>query len=216
MLAERHDPNDCGLRDAWEALVFTGRRCNEVLQLRLDCFTIHRRVPYLWHDQTKVGNYDEAIRIPDALYLRHQARQETTLERLEDRHGKQPTGKERTGLALFPSPKRNPHGTVSASYTFFHTGFNGWLDDLDIGARVPHQARHTLTTNLLKHGAGLYHIKKYLGHVSQRMAEHYAKVASCEIDEVLERVRSSATHAGLRRQWTAQDGSGARFREAAG
>jgi hypothetical protein len=34
-LAEVHDPNDRGVRDVWEALVFTGRRCSEVLQLRL-------------------------------------------------------------------------------------------------------------------------------------------------------------------------------------
>ncbi|MET7437427.1 tyrosine-type recombinase/integrase [Streptomyces sp. NPDC005496] len=188
MLADRYDPNNHGLRDAWESLVFTGRRANEVLQLRLDCITIHRRVPFLWHDQTKVGNLDEAIRIPETLYLRLQKRQQITLERFEDRHGRQPTAKERAGLALFPSRSRNPKGTMAISYTFFHTGFSGWLEDLDIGAWVPHQARHTLATNLLKHGAGLHHIKKYLGQVSQRMAEHYAKVASSEIDDVLERV----------------------------
>jgi len=188
MLAERYDPNNHGLRDAWEALVFTGRRANEVLKLRLDCITIHRRVPFLWHDQTKVGNFDEAIRIPETLYLRLQKRQQITLERFEDRHGRPPIPKERAELALFPSRSRNPKGAVSISYTFFHTGFSGWLEDLDIGAWVPHQARHTLATNLLKHGAGLHHIKQYLGQVSQRMAEHYAKVASSEIDQVLERV----------------------------
>lgn len=188
MLADRYDPNNHGLRDAWEALVFTGRRANEVLQLRVDCTTIHRRVPFLWHDQTKVGNLDEAIRIPESLYLRLQKRQQITLERYEDRHGRPPTPKERAALALFPSRSRNPKGTVSISYTFFHTGFSSWLEDLDIGTWVPHQARHTLATNLLKHGAGLHHIKKYLGQVSQRMAEHYAKVASSELDQVLERV----------------------------
>ncbi|MFF4534013.1 tyrosine-type recombinase/integrase [Streptomyces sp. NPDC001407] len=188
MLADRYDPNNHGVRDAWEALVFTGRRCNEVLRLRLDCITVHRRVPFLWHDQTKVGNLDEAIRIPETLYLRLQKRQQITLDRFEDRHGRPPTPKERAQLALFPSRSRNPKGTVSISYTFFHTGFSSWLEDLDLGAWVPHQARHTLATNLLKHGAGLHHIKKYLGQVSQRMAEHYAKVASSEIDDVLERV----------------------------
>ncbi|KMS80290.1 hypothetical protein ACH49_08410 [Streptomyces leeuwenhoekii] len=187
-LASRYDPNDHGVRDAWEALVFTGRRCSEVLKLRLECMEIHRRVPFLWHDQTKVGNLDEAIRIPETLYLRLQKRQQLTLDRFEDRYGRQPTAKERAGLALFPSPSRNPKGTVSISYTFFHTGFSGWLEDLDIGAWVPHQARHTLATNLLKHGAGLHHIKKYLGQVSQRMAEHYAKVASSEVDDFLERL----------------------------
>ncbi|MFE6380577.1 tyrosine-type recombinase/integrase [Streptomyces roseolus] len=187
VLADRYDPNDRGLRDAWETLVFTGRRCNEVLKLRLECMAVHRRVPFLWHDQTKVGNLDEAIRIPETLYLRLSKRRQITLERFEDRHGRQPTAKERSALALFPSPSRNPKGTVSISYTFFHTGFSGWLEDLDIGQWVPHQARHTLATNLLKHGAGLHHIKKYLGQVSQRMAEHYAKVASSEIDDVLDR-----------------------------
>ncbi|QJS14256.1 tyrosine-type recombinase/integrase [Streptomyces argyrophyllae] len=187
-LANRYDPNDHGVRDAWEALVFTGRRCSEVLELRLECMAVHRRVPFLWHDQTKVGNFDEAIRIPETLYLRLQKRQQITLNRFEDRFGRPPTPKERAGLALFPSRNRNPKGTVSISYTFFHTGFSGWLEDLDIGAWVPHQARHTLATNLLKHGAGLHHIKKYLGQVSQRMAEHYAKVASSEVDDFLERL----------------------------
>ncbi|WP_327364972.1 tyrosine-type recombinase/integrase [Streptomyces sp. NBC_01296] len=188
VLAERYDPNNHGLRDAWEGLVFTGRRCTEVLRLRLECLTVHRGVPFLWHDQTKVGNLDEAIRIPEPLYMRLQRRQQITLERFEDRHGRIPTADERAKLALFPSRSRNPKGTVSISYTFFHSGFSGWLEDLDIGAWVPHQARHTLATNLLKHGAGLHHIKKYLGHLSQQMTEHYAKVASSEIDDVLQRV----------------------------
>jgi len=188
MLAVSYDPNNNGLRDAWEALVFTGRRCNEVLKLRLECVTVHRGVPFLWHDQTKVGNFDEAIRIPETLYLRLQKRQQITLDKFEDRHGRTPTPKERAGLALFPRRSRNPNGTASISYTFFHKGFSSWLEELDIGNWVPHQARHTLATNLLKHGAGLQHIKKYLGQVSQRMAEHYAHVASSEIDDVLERV----------------------------
>ncbi|MGW1974204.1 hypothetical protein [Streptomyces sp. NPDC001889] len=95
--------------------MFTGRRANEVLQLRLDCIEIHRRVPILWHDQTKVGNLAEAIRIPETIYLRLQKRQQTTLERFKDRHGWQPTAKKRAGLALFPSRSRNPKGTVSIS-----------------------------------------------------------------------------------------------------
>lgn len=36
-LAERHDPDDQGLRDIWEAIVYTGRRAGEILNLRLDC-----------------------------------------------------------------------------------------------------------------------------------------------------------------------------------
>ncbi|GAA0956700.1 hypothetical protein GCM10009550_42970 [Actinocorallia libanotica] len=34
----------------------------------------------------------------------------------------------------------------------------------------------------------MHHIKRYLGHVSERMTEHYAKVALSEIDDVLQHV----------------------------
>ncbi|MGN9840586.1 hypothetical protein ACTMTI_20935 [Nonomuraea sp. H19] len=53
---------------------------------------------------------------------------------------------------------------------------------------VAHQARHTLATKLLANGAALPHIKRYLGQLSERMAEHYAHVALSEIDDVLQRV----------------------------
>ena len=46
----------------------TGRRCGEVLNLRLDCLGRYGGLPMLWHDQTKVGNYDAAIRIPERVY----------------------------------------------------------------------------------------------------------------------------------------------------
>lgn len=187
-LADRYDPNNHGLRDAWEALVLTGRRCMEILNLRLECIAMHGGVPFLWHDQTKVGNLDEAIRIPNRLYERLKERQEISIERFKDRHGRAPSPAERKKLALFPARTRNPLGRNGFSYTFFHSGFSSWLSDLDLGGYVPHQARHTLATNLLKHGAGLHHIKQYLGQVSERMAEHYAKVASSEIEDVLHRL----------------------------
>jgi len=188
MLAERFDPNDRGVRDAWETLVATGRRCGEVLELRLECIGRYGNLPMLWHDQTKVGNYDEAIRIPEQVYQHLRARQRTTLARFEDRHGRPATAEERQGLALFPSNARNPHGDKSFSYSHFQRNFHDWVDQLDLGRQVMHQARHTLATNLLRHGAGLHHIKKYLGQVSMKMAEHYAKVASSEIEEILQHV----------------------------
>lgn len=188
VLDDRFDPNDMGYRDIWEALVFTGRRASEITELRLECTSIHRKVPFLWHDQTKVGNLDEAIRIPQRLYERLQLRNQRTVERFEDRYGRSPSAKERKALALFPSPHKNPDGTVVITYSIFGDAFRDWLEALDIGAWVPHQARHTLATNLLKSGAGLHHIKQYLGQISVRMAEHYAKVASSEVDDALERV----------------------------
>ncbi|WP_189765815.1 site-specific integrase [Streptomyces xanthochromogenes] len=63
------------------------------------------------------------------------------------------------------------------SYCAFHTHFKAWVCSLDVGTAVPHQARHTLATNLLKAGANLSQIKRYLGQVSERMAEHYVHLA---------------------------------------
>ena len=45
-----------------------------------------------------------------------------------------------------------------------------------------------MATKLLAAGASLHHIKRYLGHVSEKMTEHYAKVALSEIDDVLQHV----------------------------
>jgi hypothetical protein len=51
-LAEVHDPEDQGMRDVWEAIVLTGRRVNEILQLRWDCIGHYGGLPMFWHDQT--------------------------------------------------------------------------------------------------------------------------------------------------------------------
>jgi integrase len=60
------------------------------------------------------------------------------------------------------------------SYGWFQTGFASWVSELDIRC-VPHQALHTLATSLIRNGANLSHVKRYLGHVSDAMAEHYVK-----------------------------------------
>ena len=188
-LAEVYDLDDRGLRDIWEAIILTGRRANEVLRLRFECIGRYNELPLLWHDQTKVGNYNEAIRIPERLYELLAARQHKTLAWFADTHGgRQPSTAERNAMALFPSARRNPAGRRSVSYTWFHAHFKPWVDQLDIGHVVAHQARHTMATRLLRHGATLSHIRKYLGHVSDRMAEHYAKVAVSEIEDILQHV----------------------------
>ena len=89
-LDQEHDPFDGGVRDAWEALVATGRRCTEVLELRLNCLGRYGDAPMLWHDQTKVGNYDAGIRIPEYLSGRLDSRRRKTLRRFELRHGRPP------------------------------------------------------------------------------------------------------------------------------
>jgi integrase len=185
---DKLDPNDSGLRDAWEAIVYTGRRCSEILRLKVDCIGRYHGLPMLWHDQTKVGNYDEGIRIPEYLYARIDVRRRKTLTRFEHRHGRHPAPGERTRIALFPTRVRNPAEEESISYGFFNNRFREWLDGLDLGGNVAHQARHTLATKLLAAGASLAHIRKYLGHVSDRMAEHYAKVSHSDLDDLLSAV----------------------------
>ncbi|SOD62124.1 Site-specific recombinase XerD [Streptomyces zhaozhouensis] len=188
-LAADHDPGDQGMRDIWEAIVYTGRRAGEIINLKLECLGRYNGLPMLWHDQTKVGNYDQAIRIPEPLYGRLAERQRKTLDRFAERHGgQQATPRERAAMALFPSTHRSRDGHRPLSYNWFQSHFRPWVDDLDLGNVVPHQARHTLATRLLRHGASLSHIRRYLGQVSERMAEHYAKVAVSEIEDVLQHV----------------------------
>lgn len=144
----------------------------------------------LWHDQTKVGNLNAAVRIPNHLLDRLEERRKKTLIHYADRHaGRPPTATERAQLALFPTDILNPDGRRALSYTWFHTGFRSWLADLDLGGHyVAHQARHTLATRLLRHGATLTHIRRYLGHVSDRMAEHYVHLTQSDLDNVLQHV----------------------------
>ncbi|MGW2647129.1 tyrosine-type recombinase/integrase [Streptomyces sp. NPDC001393] len=189
-LADGYDPHDRGLRDMWETIIVTGRRASEVIQLRLDCIGRYGGLPLLWHDQTKVGNLNAAVRIPDHLLDRLEERRQKTLAHYADRHaGRPPTAAERAHLALFPTDILNPDGRRALSYTWFHTGFRSWLAELDLGGHyVAHQARHTLATRLLRHGATLTHIRRYLGQVSDRMAEHYVHLTQSDLENVLQHV----------------------------
>ncbi|MDX2760281.1 tyrosine-type recombinase/integrase [Streptomyces europaeiscabiei] len=45
------------------------------------------------------------------------------------------------------------------------------------GRHGGHQARHILATNLLKNGADLVHVKRYLGQISKEMVEPYVHLA---------------------------------------
>jgi hypothetical protein len=130
-LAATYDPHDRGLRDAWEAIVITGRRVNEVLRLRWGCLGRYGGLAMLWHDQTKVGRYDAAIRIPEHLYEILAARQRKTLDRFASAHqGRTPEGPERAQLALFPTPFRNLDGATALNYQWFSTRFRQWVNDL--------------------------------------------------------------------------------------
>lgn len=148
-LAEVHDPRDRGLRDMWETIVATGRRVGEVTSLRLECIGRYNGLAMLWHDQTKVGRYDEAIRIPDTVYERLTPRKRQTLTRFADRHGgRQATPQERTAMALFPTCVRNIDSRKPMSSSWFSEKFRDWVNGVDLGRHVAHQARHTLATQL--------------------------------------------------------------------
>lgn len=185
---EKYDPYDRGIRDVWELIVATGRRCSEILNLRFDCVGRYGGLPMLWHDQTKVGKLDQAIRIPERMYIRIQERQQKTAVRFEARHGREPTPSETAAIALFPSDWRNPNELRPISYGFFSKSFRDWVRELALPTSVAHQARHTLATNLLKAGASLSHIRRYLGQVSDRMAEQYVQVAHSDLEDVLNTV----------------------------
>jgi integrase len=187
-LAATYDPSDCGVRDIWETTVITGRRIGEVIKLRWDCIGRYGGLAMFWHDQTKVGNYDAAIRIPERLYDLLAGRQRKTLDRFTARYGYRPVGKQRAGLALFPTIYRSQDGTVSLTHQWFYSRFRPWVDAMDLGHYVPHQARHTLATSLLRHGATLTHIRRYLGQVSDRMAEHYVHLSHSDLENVLQHV----------------------------
>ncbi|MFD4660562.1 tyrosine-type recombinase/integrase [Kitasatospora sp. NPDC058444] len=176
---EALDSGDRGLRDIWESLVVTGRRCGEVLNVRLECIDRHGEIPMFWHDQTKVGNFDEGIRISERLFQRLLARQAKTTDRFVQRNGRLPTDAERLELALFPRATCNRRGTKGVPYGWFSPLFSTWVKGLDLRA-VAHQARHTLATNLLRAGANLTHVKRYLGQISEAMAEHYVHIAKTD------------------------------------
>ena len=89
-LAEKYDSNDVGLRDIWQTLIATGRRLGEVVNLRLDCTSLYNGLPMLWHDQTKVGNYDETIRIPDTVHQLLAQRRSKTIRKFVQWHGRHP------------------------------------------------------------------------------------------------------------------------------
>lgn len=174
------DVNDRGARDIWEALVLTGRRCTEVLEVRLECTSRIGGLPIFWHDQTKVGQLEEGIRIPERLYQRLRQRQRQTTALFVTRNGREPTKEERLEIALFPRKTSNRGMRKGATYQWFHRLFRTWVDTVVDTHCVAHQARHTLATNLLKNGADLTHVKRYLGHVSNIMAEHYVHLANTD------------------------------------
>ena len=187
-LARDHDPFDRGLRDAWETIIVTGRRCSEVLELRLDCLGRYGGLPMLWHDQTKVGNYDAAIRIPERTSQLLEARQRKTLDLFHERNNRPPTPGERAAMALFPTNFRNRDCRHALSYIMVPQG----LQELDRQPRhrppgAPPGPPLPGHQPAARRGQPDPH-PPVPGQVSEKMAEHYVHLAQSDLEDVLQQV----------------------------
>lgn len=184
------DPHDIGLADIWSIQVRCGRRISEVIKLRCDCAAEHLGHTWLWVDMTKVGKLDYAIQIPRDVYDTVRARQTKTIERFRLKHGTEPTATQRRTIALFPSRVANPTSERSVSVSRFTGVFKAWIEseDLNVPGHTTHQARHTLATRLINAGASMAHVKRVLGHVSERMSESYVLIAGSQVEPFLQQV----------------------------
>ena len=188
-LDTEYDPFDGGVRDAWEALAATGRRCCEVLELRLNCLGRYGNAPMLWHDQRKVGNYDAGIRIPEYLFGPLDARRRKTLQRFELRHGRPPKPEEAAEMALFPTRGQEPDRDKSVSYSFFHRPFKLFGSNLSIWDDVSPTRPVTPWQPACSRPAPHWHTSGSTWARSlDRMAEHYVHIAGSELDDLLARV----------------------------
>jgi len=189
LLAEM-DTNDTGVADIWSIQVRCGRRIGEVVKLRLDCVGEHLGRTWMWVDMTKVGKLDYAVQIPRDVYDLIRARQAKTIERFRLRHGVEPTAAQKRVIALFPSRVTNPTFVRSVSPSSFAVAFKAWLalDQINLPGHTTHQARHTLATRLVNAGASMTHVKRVLGHVSERMSDSYVLIAGSQVEPYLQQV----------------------------
>lgn len=182
------DPNNLGIEDIWFIQIRVGRRIGEVVNLRYDCVSEHLGRKYAWFDMTKVNQLDYGVLIPDDVFRVIRERQKKTAERYRLKHGVVPTGKTTQKIALFPSTTRNPHFLNAIAIATFHERFKRWLEEIELPGHVSHQARHTLATRLVEAGAPMVVVKQILGHVSERMSEHYTLISSSKIEPYLQQV----------------------------
>ncbi|MGO9899421.1 MAG: tyrosine-type recombinase/integrase [Solirubrobacteraceae bacterium] len=189
-LLDEMDRNDIGLADIWSIQVQCGRRIGEVVKLRLGCVGEHFGRTWMWVDMTKVGKLDYAVQIPRDVYDLIRARQIKTTERFRLKRGAEPTAKQQRALALFPSPVTNPTFERSISASAFSVSFRAWLelDAINLPGHTTHQARHTLATRLVNAGASMTHVKRVLGHVSERMSDSYVLIAGSQVEPFLQQI----------------------------
>lgn len=182
------DLNDLGIEDIWFIQIRVGRRIGEVVNLRYDCVSEHLGRKYAWFDMTKVNQLDYGVLIPDDVFWVIRERQKKTAEKYRLKHGVAPTGKTAQKIALFPSITQNSHFLNAIAIATFQARFKRWLEEIELPGHVSHQARHTLATRLVEAGAPMVVVKQILGHVSERMSEHYTLISSSKIEPYLQQV----------------------------
>ncbi len=187
-LLSARDPNDMGIEDIWFIQIRVGRRIGEVVNLRFDCVSEHLGRKYAWFDMTKVNQLDYGVLIPDDVFWVIRERQKKTAERYRLKHGAAPAGKTLQKIALFPTALQNPNFVNAIAIATFQDRFKKWLGDIELPGHVSHQARHTLATRLVDAGAPMVVVKQILGHVSERMSEHYTLISSSKIESYLQQV----------------------------
>jgi integrase-like protein len=145
---------------------------------------------WMWVDMTEVGKLDYAVQIPRSVYDIVVARQTKTFERFRQKHGHEPTARQKRTIALFPSRVTNPTFTRSVATGSFTTAFKDWIesDQMRLPGHTTHQARHTLATRLVKAGASMAHVKTVLGHISERMSDSYVLIAGSQVEPFLQQV----------------------------
>jgi integrase len=182
------DASDLGIADAWLVQAAQGRRITEVLTLGLDSIGIIGGQPRLWHDMHKVGVVDYSIPLAKYAYEALLRRQAKTLARFEQRNHRPPTDEERAEMVMFPSNQANPWLTKAVSYATFSQYFRDWLERLDLKGYTSHQARHTLATELLNSGATPQMVQQFLGQVSERALNAYARYSDAKLNPHLANV----------------------------
>ena len=173
--------NDRGLRDIWETIVLTGRRAGEVLKYAGLPRPL-RQLPMFWHDQTKVGNFDAASASPNGSTTAR-CTAGKTVALFVQRHGRPPDLRRTGAIALFPHARPQPCSTVPR-YGWFHSRFSaGSMSSTSaVGSRTRPATPWPRTCSPR---SDLTHVRRYLGHVSDPMAEHYVHLANTDPENAL-------------------------------
>ena len=103
-----HDPNDNGLRDAWETIVFTGRRCSEVLAAGRTASAATAAWRCSGTTRPRSATTTRRSASPNTSTPVLDARQRKTLDLFQQRHGRPPTPGERAADGAVPHDFRNP------------------------------------------------------------------------------------------------------------